>query len=413
LRNDRGRVQKMGRQNEGGSMKWRTKEDNWRVPILSWCEDVDEGALKQAQNLATHPVVFHHVALMPDCHLGYGMPIGGVIACENAIVPNAVGVDIACGMIAVKTNIQVGGIDSRDIGAILNDLKRRIPVGFHHHREDQDWNGFDDAPDIPIIQQELASARKQLGTLGSGNHFLEVQSGDDNRIWLMLHSGSRNIGYKIAKTYNKMAMKLCGMWHSQLPPGNGEDSLAFLPIGSREAKEYIDAMKFAMRFAEASRQSMMENFLKAFKYQTDGLPEQTININHNFANLEHHFGRNVWVHRKGATQARKGQLGIIPGSMGTSSYIVRGLGNPDSFESCSHGAGRASGRAEFCRTHTVEECDESMEGIVFAGWGKNRKGKPDVSEAPKAYKDIDEVIEAENDLVEVVVKLRPLGVMKG
>jgi len=399
-------------------MKWRTKEDNWRVPILSWCEDVEEGALEQARNLATHPVMFHHVALMPDCHLGYGMPIGGVIACDNAVIPNAVGVDIACGMIAVKTDILVNegdwaGINSQDIGAILDSLKRRIPVGFHHHRKDQDWGGFDDAPDVPIVQLELASARKQLGTLGGGNHFCEIQAGDDGHIWLMLHSGSRNIGYKIAKTYNKIAMLLCGMWHSQLPPGNGEDSLAFLPIGSHEAKEYLDAMRFAMKFAEASRQLMMKGFLRSFKDVTGGLPIETININHNFCALEHHFGKNVWVHRKGATQAREGQLGIIPGSMGTPSYIVRGLGNPDSFESCSHGAGRASGRAEFCRTHTVEECDKSMEGIVFAGWGKNRKGKPDVSEAPGAYKDIDEVIEAQKDLVEVVVRLRPLGVMKG
>jgi len=394
-------------------MKWRKKEDGWRVPILSWCEDVEEGALEQARNLATHPVVFHHVALMPDCHLGYGMPIGGVIACENAVIPNAVGVDIGCGMAAVQTDLRNEDIHAIRIKEILFQLGLRIPVGFEHQIEDQEWNGFDDAPDIPIVQQELPSARKQLGTLGGGNHFIEIQAGDDGHIWLMLHSGSRNFGYKIAKTYNKKAMELCTRWHSQLPPGHGEDSLAFLPIGSSEAREYIEAMNFALAFARANRDAMLVVFKDIFQVATGGKFEQEINIHHNFAALENHFGKNVWVHRKGATQAREGQFGIIPGSMGTSSYIVRGLGNAESFESCSHGAGRASGRAAFCRTHTVAECEKSMEGIVFGGWGKTRKGEPDISEAPGAYKPIDEVIEAESDLVEVVVKLRPLGVLKG
>lgn len=398
-------------------MKWRKKEDDWRVPVFSWCEDIDEGALRQVYNLAIHPIVFHHVAIMPDCHLGYGMPIGGVIACENAIVPNAVGVDIGCGVIAVRTNFSpwwaLNDLDKRDIGNIINKLKHRIPVGFEHHSTDQSWEGFNEAPDLPIIQQELTSARKQLGTLGGGNHFIEIQGGDDGYVWLMLHSGSRNFGYKIAKEYNKQANRLCKMWHSQLPPGKGEDSLAFLPIGSKEARDYIQAMNFALRFAQANREAMMKIFLETFNEITGGEAVQTINIHHNFAAIEHHFNRNVWVHRKGATRAKKGQLGIIPGSMGTSSYIVRGLGNPDSFESCSHGAGRASGRAEFCRTHTVEECEKDMEGIIFGGWGKTRKGAPDISEAPGAYKDVEEVIAAQDDLVEVVVKLRPLGVMKG
>jgi len=394
-------------------MKWRRKEDGWRVPVLSWCANVDDGAMEQACNLARHPVVFHHVAMMPDAHKGFGMMIGGVIACDGAVIPNAVGKDIGCGMIAVRTNVSVDMLDERGRIAIMNQLKRDIPVGFNHHKEDQEWGGFDNAPDIEIIQRELPSARRQLGTLGSGNHFLEIQAGSDGVIWLMLHSGSRNFGLKIADYFNKKAMNLCAMWHSDLPPGKGEDSLAFLPIGSREARDYIKAMNYALSFAEENRNAMMRAFKKAFCDETGGCCLDNINIHHNYAAHEHHFGRNVWVHRKGATRARKGEMGIIPGSMGTSSYIVRGLGNKDSFESCSHGAGRAMASGLFSRTHTVEECNAEMEGIGFDGWGTRRNGEPNLSEAPSAYKDINEVIAAQSDLVEVVVKLKPLRVMKG
>ena len=389
------------------------EDASWRVPIFSWCEDADVGAWEQAHNLACHPVIFHHVAMMPDAHRGYGMMIGGVIACDNAIIPNAVGVDIGCGMIAVRTDLCADQLNTRGIKAILHQAQRSIPTGFHHHKEDQDWEGFDNAPDIDVVQRELASARKQLGTLGGGNHFAEIQVDEDRIIWLMLHSGSRNFGYKIAKEYNKKAMQLCERWHSALPPGKGDDSLAFLPIGSREAREYITAMKFAMVFAKENRSIMMQRFLQALYDETGGVREETIDIHHNYASLENHFGRNVWIHRKGATQAKRGQLGIIPGSMGTSSYIVRGLGNPDSFESCSHGAGRSGPSGEFCRTHTVDEVNEQMKGVVFGGWHPRRNGNPDISEAPAAYKDIDKVIEAESDLIEVEVKLTPLGVMKG
>lgn len=390
-------------------MKWVNTDG--KIPIKSWCADVDDKAMDQAVVLSNHPAAFHHVALMPDCHVGYGLPIGGVVALKNAISPNFVGVDIGCGMVAVKTTLTE--IDEESIKKVLHQASRDIPVGFNHHKEDQAWVGFDCAPDIPIVQQELKSARRQIGTLGGGNHFAEIQMGDDRHVWIMLHSGSRNIGYKIAKHYNKLAIGLCEQWHSDIPPAKGDDSVAFLPTDSNEGLEYIAAMTFALEFAAESRLSMMSSVLEEFKKITGGDEIQTINIHHNFAGLEHHFGKDVWVHRKGATQAREGMLGIIPGSMGTSSYIVRGLGNPESFESCSHGAGRSSGRAEFCRTHTVEECEKDMDGIVFGGWGKTRKGTLDISEAPKAYKDIDEVIAAESDLVEVVVKLRPLGVMKG
>lgn len=384
-----------------------------RIPIKSWCEPIEDGAMEQAANLANHPCMFKHVALMPDCHRGYGMPIGGVIACNNAVIVNAVGVDIGCGMCAVRTTVVADELDTDAIKRIMGDVRKSIPVGFKHHDTPQKWEGFDEAPDIPVVKQQLDSARKQLGTLGGGNHFIEIQAGDDGFVWLMLHSGSRNFGYKIAKEYNEKAQQLCALWHSKVGDFKGEDGLAFLPIGTTEAREYIEAMNFALRFAQASRVVMMLEFQAAVCAETACDFDETINIHHNYAAIENHYGRNVWVHRKGATSAREGQIGIIPGSMGTSSYIVRGLGNPESFCSCSHGAGRCMGRKQASRALTVEECDKAMEGVVYGRWGTDRNGNIDLGEAPGAYKDIDAVIEAQCDLVEVVTKLRPLGVVKG
>ncbi len=392
-------------------MKWMNK--NNRIPILSWCEQVESEALQQAQNLANHPVTFRHVALMPDCHSGYGMPIGGVIACEDAVIPNAVGVDIGCGMCAVQTTYKIGKINEGMIKEILGKLRKKIPVGFDHHKHDQPWEEFDNAPDIKIIQQELKSARKQLGTLGGGNHFIEIQAGSDDAVWLMVHSGSRNFGYKIAREYNSIAEKICEKYTSVKVPLKGGNGLAYLPIAHKKAQEYIDAMHFALAFAKQNRRLIMTQVKKAAKEVLGCDFKQEINIHHNFAALEKHYGKKVWIHRKGATRAEKGQMDIIPGSMGTASYIVRGLGNPLSFNSCSHGAGRVVSRAEFNRTHTVEECNKAMEGIVFGRWNRGRNGQYDLSEAPQAYKDIDEVIESQTDLVEIVVKLKPLGVMKG
>ena len=387
------------------------------VPIYSWIpEDEyrrDDGMVTQLENLARHPVMFHHVVILPDGHQGYGMPIGGVIACRDAVIPNAVGVDIGCGMCAVKTDAMACAVDTDTIAKILHDTKLGVPVGFNRHKEPQKWDGFDSAPDVAVVQQHLNKARCQIGTLGSGNHFIEIQAGDDGHIWFMLHSGSRNFGYQIAKEYNAKAQMLCKMWHSDIPEYKGEDGLAFLPLGTKEAREYIEAMNFALAFALQNRLSMMVELVRNAKRHGVSVSSDSINIHHNFAALENHFGQNVWIHRKGATKADAGLMGIIPGSMGTSSYIVRGLGNPESFQSCSHGAGRQCGRAEFSRNHTVKECDVAMSGIVFDGWGKDRKGRPDLSEAPGAYKDIDSVIDAERDLVEVVVKLTPLGVAKG
>jgi len=389
-------------------MYW-TRSDK-RIPIKSWCEKVDKEAMSQAENLADLTVTFKHVALMPDCHVGYGMPIGGVIACEKAVIPNAVGVDIGCGMLAAQTDFSSGEMEVNLIKEIIGETRMVIPVGFDHHKGPQKWEGWDTAPlESMPVHRELDSARRQLGTLGGGNHFIEIQAGDDGFIWLMIHSGSRNFGLKIADYYHNVARKLCEKRGIALPSRD----LAYLPRDTSESDEYLAAMNFALDFARKNRELIMERFSNIVCRRVGCHIRQTINIHHNYCNLENHFGKDVMVHRKGATSARKDEMGVIPGSMGTPSYIVRGLGNPESFMSCSHGAGRCMGRKEASRVLSVEECDKAMDGIVFGRWSRGRKGNLDLSEAPQAYKDIDEVLAAQADLVKVVTKLRPCGVIKG
>ena len=391
-----------------------------RVPIKSWCYNIEMSAMIQAANLANLPFAYRHLALMPDCHTGYGMPIGGVLATDGVVIPNCVGFDIGCGMGFVETNINADEVITHPdslLREFVHNIKLQIPVGRNHHDKPQNWDRFADAPGTTPVQEQLESAARQLGTLGSGNHFIELQKSDTGKLCLMVHSGSRNFGYKIAQHYNQVAVDLCKTWYSPVPI-KGDDGLAFLPMETKEAKEYMESMNFALDFAQASRQHMMDvaaeslSLLLKGKLGVDMVLGSQINIHHNFAAWEHHFGRNVIVHRKGATQAKKDQLGIIPGSMGTSSYIVRGLGNRESFESCSHGAGRVMARGVANKTLTMEQVESAMGDIVFE-IGTDRKGKPDLSEAPQAYKDIDEVIESEKDLVEVVTKLEPLAVVKG
>jgi Uncharacterized conserved protein len=384
-----------------------------KIPIKSWCEHIENGAMAQARNLTALPFVFRHIALMADCHEGFGMPIGGVIACIDTIIPNAVGVDIGCGMCAVQTDLDASAIDTETVRTILNGFRLHIPMGFDHHKEEQSWNGFAHAPDLSIIQMELSSAKKQLGTLGGGNHFIEIQQGDDGKIWLMIHSGSRNFGYKIAGHYHKKAMAYCEKHHNGLPDKN----LAYLPTNTREAQEYKEAMEFALVFAHANREFLRRQCMDLMQMITHCQVTGEIDIHHNYAAQETHFGRCVFVHRKGATSARKGQIGIIPGSMGTASYIVRGKGNPESFMSCSHGAGRAMGRNDANRRLTLEEVRTAMKGVVFNdvfdGWKCGKRKKIDLSEAPQAYKSIETVMDSQKDLVEIQTKLTPLGVVKG
>lgn len=370
-----------------------------RIPIKIWFPEVEEGAMKQAINLSNLPFAFKHIALMPDVHEGYGMPIGGVLATEGVIIPNAVGVDIGCGVLALKTDIRE--ISPEKIKKIIKKAENEIPVGFEHHKYPQQWEGFDSVPDLEIIRQELQSAKHQLGTLGSGNHFCSIEYGSDNHIWLMVHSGSRNLGLKVANFYNKLAKA-----RDRVVPK--EYNLAGLPLDSPEGEDYFAAMTFCLRFAEANRELIAETFFKVFAAVTGSQKiEQVVKIHHNYAAVETHFGKEVVVHRKGANSARKGQPGVIPGSMGTPSYIVEGLGNPESFMSCSHGCGRLMSRKQANKILDEKTANESMQGIFFTGW------KGDYSEAPLAYKDIETVLANQSDLVKPLVKLKPLGVMKG
>jgi len=376
--------------------------DTEKLPIKMWLDDIENGALQQAKNLANLPFAFKWVAIMPDSHQGYGMPIGGVLATSQVIIPNAVGVDIGCGMVAVQTSLRE--IDTDTLKQIMGKARNAIPVGFNHQKEAQAWDGFDHAPDIPIIQQELSSARRQLGTLGGGNHFIEIQRGDDGFIWLMIHSGSRNFGLKTANIYHKTARALCEKWQSDLP----DKDLSFLPMDIKEGREYYDAMSFCLKFAQANRALMMKRLTEIVSDITGAAVRDEINIHHNYAAFEDHYGRNVLVHRKGATKATSGLRGIIPGSMGTSSYIVTGLGNPESFESCSHGAGRKMGRKEAARTLDLEEEQRKMTGVIHG-----LRSTKELDEAPGAYKDIDVVMKNQRDLVNISVKLIPLAVIKG
>ena len=411
-------------------MKWEKFESGYSVPVKSWCENCEEGAVKQAENLAKHPVVFGHVALMPDAHQGYGMPIGGVIATDNAVIPAAVGVDIGCGMVATETDIpaeRFGDMSFRR--AFQEKLKERIPVGEGvSHRETQNWKGFEEYTANNGMRSNLWPSkldRMNLGTLGGGNHFIELQKstaldGSDapeggSKVWLMIHSGSRNLGKRIEEHYHKIANRLCTRFRVPL----ADPDLAFLPIEEQDGHNYFTDMLFALRYAKENRRRMMEAMKETV---AEFVPEvnflRSIDIHHNYAACEEHFGKKVFVHRKGATSAKLDEIGIIPGSMGTASYIVRGLGNPDSFMSCSHGAGRRMSRIAASTTLTVEECDQAMDGIVCERWHKyegygKAKGRLDLSEAPQAYKDIESVIDAERDLIEPLVRLVPLASLKG
>ena len=411
-------------------MKWEKFEEGYSVPVKSWCENCEEGAVKQAANLAKHPVVFHHVALMPDAHQGYGMPIGGVIATDNAVIPAAVGVDIGCGMIATETDIPAERFAEMSFRrAFQEKLKERIPVGEGvSHRETQNWEGFEEYTANNGMRSNLWPSkldRMNLGTLGGGNHFIELQKstaldgkGDPaggSKVWLMIHSGSRNLGKRIEEHYHKIANRLCTRFRVPL----ADPDLAFLPIEEADGHDYFTDMLFALRYAKENRRRMMEAMKETV---AEFVPEvnflRTIDIHHNYAACEEHFGKKVFVHRKGATSAKLDEIGIIPGSMGTASYIVRGLGNPDSFMSCSHGAGRRMSRIAASTTLTVEECNQAMDGIVCERWHKYKgygkaKGRLDLSEAPQAYKDIESVIDAERDLIEPLVRLVPMASLKG
>jgi len=383
-----------------------------KLPIKLWLDDIEEGAMGQARNLANLPFVYKHVAIMPDAHFGYGMPIGGVMATEDVIIPNAVGVDIGCGMCAMQTSLHT--ISTDKLKEIMTGIRRVIPLGFKHHQRAQDKslmplppNGVP-LPELKVVSREYKNALTQLGTLGGGNHFIEIQKGSDGHIWIMVHSGSRNLGFTVANFYNKMAIDLNSRWGSKIPKNW---QLAFLPLSSDAGRRYNLEMQFCVDFALANRQLMMERIQDVFLAVASPVTfSGFINIAHNYAAMETHFRKNVIVHRKGATSAREGELGIIPGSQGTPSYIVRGKGNPESFTSCSHGAGRKMGRKEAQRRLDLGEEAGRLDrkGILHS-----IRSRRDLDEAAGAYKDVDKVVEEQLDLVEVIVALQPLAVVKG
>lgn len=381
------------------------KIETENLPILSWAKEIEDGALEQAKNLANLPFATKHIALMPDVHQGYGMPIGGVCATKGVISPNMVGVDIGCGMCAVKTSLTE--IETDTLKKIMGEIRKVVPVGFNKHKEPQEDSFMpdEDYTRLDIVHQEYFNALKSIGTLGGGNHFIEIQKGSDGHIWIMIHSGSRNLGKQIADHYNKVAVEMNKEWYSSVPK---EWELAFLPVDSQQGENYIKEMQYAVDFALANRKLMMDRIKEIMESLGEIEFDEMINIAHNYANLENHFGENVWVHRKGATQAYEGQVGIIPGSQGTASYIVKGKGNPASFKSCSHGAGRKMGRKQAERELNYEEEIAKMGNIIHG-----MRGVKDLDEAPGSYKDIDEVMKNQEDLVEVLVELKPLAVIKG
>ncbi len=381
-------------------------------PVMIWTDHVEESAMRQIENLTTLPFLFHHLAVMPDVHMGKGMPIGGVLACKNAVIPNAVGVDIGCGMCAVKTNWKVSEISAEVLRKkIMKGIRERIPLGMSHHKEAQDEKYLPEGHDIDsleIVKRRQNSIRYEVGTLGGGNHFIELQRDEDDNLWIMIHSGSRNLGKQVGDYYNNMAATLNARWHSVVSP---DIQLPFLPMGSKEFGMYWNEMKYCIDFALCNRKLMMERIEEVLADALEGIAfEPMINIAHNYAAMENHFGQNVFVHRKGATLAREGVVGIIPGSQGTASYIVEGLGNPNSFCSCSHGAGRVLSRTMAIKTLDMAEEVAELEakGIIHG-----IRTQKDMQEASGAYKDIEEVIANETDLVKVKTRLLPVAVIKG
>lgn len=383
--------------------------DSEKIPIKSWTDTIEDGALEQAKNLANLPFCQKWVCLMSDVHQGYGMPIGGVIATDRVVIPNAVGVDIGCGMKARKTNLTE--IDKETLKKILNQIQRDIPTGFSHQRTPQSIAGelMDMTKQLSYentaFREIVNKMPEQMGTLGGGNHFIELQKGDDGHIWIMLHSGSRGIGKMTCDYYNKLAEELNKNWYSF----EAKD-LVFLPLDSTEGREYLQAMTIAMKFAEDNRLMMLERVTVAImKFIPDMKVEEAIDTHHNYAAMEHHYGQDYLIHRKGAVRA-VGKV-IIPGSMGTFSYIGEGLQAPESFWSCSHGAGRRMGRKEATRQYTAQQVLEEMKEKDIELF---KVKKDDVAEeCAAAYKDIDEVIKNQKDLVKPLIKLKPIGVVKG
>jgi tRNA-splicing ligase RtcB len=388
--------------------------------VLSWGSDVEENTIEQAAKASRLPFVKGHLALMADAHVGMGATIGSVIPTQGAIIPSAVGVDIGCGMIAAETDLRDDDLPE-DFDRFLNFVERVVPAGVGRGHDSADNARADRTTEIPPFAgaskpsaKQIAKITDQFGTLGAGNHFVEVCLDERNRVWIVLHSGSRGIGNQLATRHIESAKGLMKRMFISLE----DPDLAYLVEGTPEFDAYIADMLWAQSYARANREAMMDavlfelwNFVgtDAESHATIGHEVGRINCHHNYTEREHHDGHNVWLTRKGAIRARFGDLGVIPGSMGTSSYIIRGLGNPASYDSCSHGAGRRMSRSRARKEITIEDFVSSMQG---RDWQEGKAGQL-IDEAPQAYKDIDQVMADQADLVTVEHTLHQILNYKG
>lgn len=404
-----------------------------RVPILGWTDGVhvEAEALQQLKNLAGLPFVHHHVAAMPDVHWGMGATVGSVIATEKAIIPAAVGVDIGCGMMAVRTSVKASDLPD-SLAAIRSDIEKAVPHGRTNDGREGDRGAWGDVPaevdgifcDVfgktprslasrlhvimdkhPKLSRAAKRSPHHLGTLGTGNHFVELCLDEEERLWVMLHSGSRGIGNAIGTYFIEQAKKDMERWFINLP----DKDLAYIPEGSTLFQEYIEGVQWAQEFAKTNREIMMESVMRVLLQHFPKIEhgEVAVNCHHNYVNKEHHYGKNVWLTRKGAVRAHEGDLGIIPGSMGAKSFIVRGKGNEQSFCSCSHGAGRKMSRTAAKKQFTIQDHIQATMGVEC------RKDAEVLDETPGAYKDIMAVMAAQSDLVEIVHTLKQVLCVKG
>ena len=394
--------------------------------VRMWTQGVpvEEAAVQQIRNIASLPILGGHVAIMPDVHVGKGATVGAVIPTRGAIIPAAVGVDIGCGMVALRTTLKASDLPD-SLATLRAQIEGDIPVGFNAHRQPLRPQGGGATGDllqrrIESLAGRYASLRimlrvgkydservwRQLGTLGGGNHFIELSLDEEQTVWVMLHSGSRNVGNTIGEVAIATARRIAEREQRQLP----DRDLAWLSAGTAEFDEYVEGLNWAQDYAALNRDLMLELVVRALQqfFRCDVVVRDVaVNCHHNYASLEEHFGEALWVTRKGAVSARSGQLGIIPGSMGTRSFIVRGKGNPAAYHSCSHGAGRKMSRSEAKRRFTRADLAQQTAGVEC------RKDAGVVDELPAAYKDVDAVLLAQRDLVDVVHSLKQVLCVKG
>jgi len=384
------------------------------VPVKVYTGEIEPEARLQLVNVSRLPIVHHHVAAMPDVHLGIGATVGSVIPTLRAIIPAAVGVDIGCGMMAARLSLTGNDLSEKELRKLFDGISRHVPVGFAQHANARDGAKrfrkdlskiLEKNPGIDKRKGKKSSWAHQIGTLGGGNHFIEVCLDEADRVWVMLHSGSRGIGNAIGTYFIELAKKDAQKNNLALP----DRDLAYFPEGAQHFDDYVEAVGWAQDYARANREEMMDLVLETMRRHLPAfeVTGAAVNCHHNYVERETHYGEQVWLTRKGAIRARDGELGIIPGSMGARSYIVRGKGAAESFHSCAHGAGRRMSRNAARRAFTVSDLEKQTEGVVC------RKDHGVLDEIPGAYKSIDEVMANQSDLVEVVHTLKQVLCVKG